>query len=54
MKLHALPLLLCGLCLLPISHAQQVRGVNPADFDSRFDIIAKSIKLDGGGTTNSL
>ncbi len=54
MTLRTLPLLLSGLCLLPISHAQQVRGVNPADIDSRFDVIAKSIKLDGGGTSNSL
>ena len=54
MKLRTLLLLLSGLCLFSLSHAQQVRGVNPADIDSRFDVIAKSIQLDGGGSSNSL
>jgi hypothetical protein len=54
MKLRTLLLLLSGLCLFSLSHAQQVRGVNPADIDSRFDVIAKSIQLDGGGTSHSL
>jgi len=34
--------------------AQESRGVNPADIDSRFDVIAKRVRLDGGGDTDVL
>lgn len=36
------------------SHAQQARGVNPAEIDSRFDVIAKRVGLDPSGSTQSL
>ena len=35
------------------AYAQQARGVNPADIDSRFDAIVKRIRLDPIGTTDS-
>ncbi|MBP9904557.1 MAG: hypothetical protein KBF66_03300 [Rhodoferax sp.] len=34
--------------------AQESRGVNPADIDSRFDVITKRVRLDGGGNTDVL
>lgn len=36
------------------AQAQQARGVNPADIDSRIDVIAKQINLDPDGTSRSL
>ena len=36
------------------AYAQQARGVNPADIDSRFDIIFKRVNLDPDGTADSL
>jgi hypothetical protein len=36
------------------AHAQQARGVNPADIDSRFDAIAKRVHLDPEGSVDSL
>lgn len=53
-------------CLIPLAfaamaatvctgaQAQQARGVNPADIDSRIDLIAKRIRLDPIGNTDSL
>jgi hypothetical protein len=41
--------LACGL-----AQAQQARGVNPAEIDSRFDVIAKSVELEPSGRTQSL
>lgn len=35
-------------------HAQQVRGVNPADIDSRFDVIVKHVELDPTGGADSI
>jgi hypothetical protein len=34
--------------------AQQARGVNPAEIDSRFDVIVKSVELEPSGRTQSL
>jgi hypothetical protein len=34
--------------------AQQARGVNPADIDSRFDVIVKQVNLDPDGSARSL
>jgi hypothetical protein len=34
--------------------AQESRGVNPADIDSRFDLIAKRVNLEPGGSADSL
>ncbi|MCA3019331.1 MAG: hypothetical protein ING73_05110 [Rhodocyclaceae bacterium] len=54
-KFQHLPSILFGLGLCATAaHGQQVRGVNPAEIDSRFDVIAKTIELDGSGRTNSL
>ncbi|MFC3146927.1 hypothetical protein [Piscinibacterium candidicorallinum] len=36
------------------AHAQQARGVNPAEIDSRFDVILKRVELDSTGSTTSL
>lgn len=36
------------------AQAQQARGVNPAEIDSRFDVIAKRVNLDPDGTADSL
>lgn len=36
------------------AHAQQARGVNPAEIDSRFDVIVKHVKLDPEGQVDSL
>lgn len=36
------------------SNAQQARGVNPADIDSRFDVIVKRVNLDPDGSVDSL
>jgi hypothetical protein len=41
-----------GLC--GIAFAQESRGVNPADIDSRFDVIAKRVNLDPDGHVDSL
>lgn len=35
-------------------HAQQVRGVNPADIDSRFDVIVKHVALHPEGKADSI
>lgn len=34
------------------AQAQESRGVNPADIDSRFDLIVKRVNLDPDGTTD--
>lgn len=34
--------------------AQQARGVNPAEIDSRFDVIVKRVELEPAGSTQSL
>jgi hypothetical protein len=34
------------------AQAQEVRGVNPADIDSRFDLIVKRVRLEPSGTTD--
>ena len=49
----------CAIALAALAwgtaaQAQQARGVNPADIDSRFDVIAKQINLDPDGTSRSL
>lgn len=49
----------CAIALATLAwgaaaQAQQARGVNPADIDSRFDVIAKQINLDPDGTSRSL
>jgi hypothetical protein len=45
----ALIFLSCGF-----AHAQQARGVNPAEIDSRFDVIVKNVELEPSGRTQSL
>lgn len=35
-----------------IASAQESRGVNPADIDSRFDVIVKRVNLDPDGSTD--
>lgn len=42
--------LLAGAC----AQAQQAKGVNPADIDSRFDVIAKRVELEPAGSSTSL
>lgn len=39
---------------LGTAQAQQARGVNPAEIDSRFDVIAKRISLEPDGDSTSL
>jgi len=39
-------------CVAPLTHAQEVRGVNPADIDSRFDVIYKRVNLSPTGKTD--
>lgn len=34
-------------------HAQQARGVNPAEIDSRFDLIVKTVNLEATGSVSS-
>jgi hypothetical protein len=41
-----------GLCAAAL--AQESRGVNPADIDSRLDVIVKRIRLEPSGDTTSL
>ncbi len=49
----ALTALLIALAAFAASAtAQEARGVNPADIDSRFDLIVKRVKLDPSGTTD--
>jgi hypothetical protein len=37
-----------------LAQAQQARGVNPAEIDSRFDVIVKNVELEPPGRTQSL
>ena len=39
---------------LGAAQAQQARGVNPAEIDSRFDVIVKNVELEPSGRTQSL
>jgi hypothetical protein len=41
--------LACG-----VAQSQQARGVNPAEIDSRFDVIVKNVELEPDGRTQSL
>ena len=45
-------------CLIGLAcgtiQAQQSRGVNPAEIDSRFDVIVKNVELESSGRTQSL
>lgn len=45
---------LAALAWSAAAPAQQARGVNPADIDSRVDVIAKQINLDPDGRARSL
>lgn len=49
----ALPLTLALCAALP-AQAQQSRGVNPAEIDSRFDVIVKHVGLEPDGKSQSL
>lgn len=54
---HTLPrlaLLVAALAAGASAQAQQSRGVNPADIDSRFDVIVKHIGLEPSGNTRSM
>lgn len=48
----ALVLVLLAACTA--AQGQQARGVNPAEIDSRFDVIVKQVGLEPTGTTRSL
>ncbi len=48
-----LPLFLLLAASVP-ALAQQVRGVNPAEIDSRFDVILKQVALEPAGTLRTL
>jgi hypothetical protein len=53
------PLFLTGAALwalgaLASAHAQQARGVNPAEIDSRFDLIVKQVRLHPAGSSRSM
>jgi hypothetical protein len=37
-----------------LAQGQQARGVNPAEIDSRFDVIVKNVELEPSGRTQSL
>jgi hypothetical protein len=45
---------LIGTSLCAVVLAQESRGVNPADIDSRFDVIVKRIRLESSGDTTSM
>lgn len=45
-------LMATGLCTAAL--AQDSRGVNPADIDSRFDVIVKQVRLEPTGNTTSM
>lgn len=45
---------LAAVAWFGVAHAQQARGVNPAEIDSRFDVIVKSVELEPKGRTQSM
>jgi len=47
-----LALLAAASLMASAASAQEARGVNPADIDSRVDLIVKHVKLDPSGTTD--
>jgi hypothetical protein len=52
MKKSCLVASIVSLCAAAPALAQEARGVNPADIDSRFDLIVKRVNLDPDGTTD--
>ncbi len=52
MQKHALATSLLALSAVTPVFAQEARGVNPADIDSRIDLIVKRVNLDQDGTTD--
>lgn len=52
MKKLALAASLLALCAAAPVSAQEARGVNPADIDSRIDLIVKRVNLDPNGSTD--
>jgi hypothetical protein len=52
MKKFPLAAALLVLAAAGTASAQEARGVNPADIDSRVDLIVKRVRLDPGGTTD--
>ena len=54
---HSLKTLLAVLAVTSMFNpaaAESVRGVNPADIDSRFDVIGKRIRLEHGGHLDAI
>jgi hypothetical protein len=55
---HSLPTRIAASSLISLAcgmvQAEQVRGVNPADIDSRVDVIFKRVALDPSGSAQSL
>ncbi len=49
----AAAILLSAILLGTSAQAQQARGVNPAEIDSRFDLIVKQVNLEPGGHVRS-
>lgn len=53
-SLPALATLVALVAAPALVTAQESRGVNPADIDSRFDVIVKRVNLEPSGTTDIL
>lgn len=58
MFIRSFPASASAACLIALAcgtvQAQQARGVNPAEIDSRFDVIVKNVELEPSGRTQSL